>query len=409
MRSSGTWSKRLEDLGGVAIRVLVGVGILLTASACGPQNAEQGNTNSATSAPSDVSTTPPLENGVRIVASGGGYYIVSKHTETYNSSFTEFGTVDSNGSWIHPLSKDHIFAQEPGKTDMLSGSTLSLAYAYLGHGMFLGTLGIDHVKPDGTLDHIGPGTSITGTMTCYIYNAKTDVGFSFSAATISDYVDGYLLHDDDDRYGANIIRIDENGDEQKLLNEGDHFGFGPYSEGLFFGGGSFYDINGKCVIPLDNIIDYSINVPFPFFQNGQTKIYMVNPENKVYQTTIDRTGKFLYDPVPAPGITEGHIRYYPPEMKFLSPSGESLYLWDTADEARTPGNQHYQFGNPPEQFTWQPSVVSSTRVELYVNGSDFGEVSGAFSLPLIKGQDYLLEFRTSDGSKYYLVCAYPDN
>ena len=92
-------------------------------------------------------------------------------------------------------------------------------------------------------------------------------------------------------------------------------------------------------------------------------------------------------------------------LQFFGENGEKLYLWDTEAQARALGNCHTNFNTPPEQFTWKPHIIGTA--ELYVNGEDYGIITGEFILNLEKGKDYLLEFKNINGVKYYLVCAYP--
>ena len=105
-------------------------------------------------------------------------------------------------------------------------------------------------------------------------------------------------------------------------------------------------------------------------------------------------------PSPAPAVG----------LRLTDPDGNLLQLWDTAARAQMPGNPHFQFSTPAPQFTWQPSLEISNGepVDLYVNGTYQGQVQGTFSLDLTEGASYLLEFRTTSGSWWYLVNAFPD-
>ena len=49
---------------------------------------------------------PPTTDAYdQILGYGGGYFIVTKHTETYKDVYDEYGVVDIQNNWLHPLFK----------------------------------------------------------------------------------------------------------------------------------------------------------------------------------------------------------------------------------------------------------------------------------------------------------------
>ena len=227
-----------------------------------------------------------------VLASGGGYNIVIKTVETFDNVYDMIGVVSDEGEWIQKLSKEHPFItdgkveayckpSEDGNSARIEASKASIFY--IEDGMFLLT----------------NWRSMAHTNSGIVYNAKENIGFNVgeygSGMTVKPstyFNDGYwVVTYDHDRY---IKIIDESGNIEETDIRLDLGNFGQYSEGVFYAsGGRFYDIDLNLVIDLSQ---YNIISSCPSFKDGKCYLMIKNPNGVKYETEIDHSGKFIYEP-----------------------------------------------------------------------------------------------------------------
>lgn len=242
-----------------------------------------------------------------VLASGDGYFLVSKFVETYSAAEKQIGIVDSNGIWVLELSSSNIFG-EAVKTEegqpVLTGQKTYLSYKYLGDGIFVGTLGVEFMEPGKEYsEDIGP-FELVGRMAyaCYFYNAKNKRSWQFGANYISPYEGDYMLasnygyvNGESKNYGSDdwYFIVDKEGHITDLNLERTS-SFSPLSDGLFLNDGVFYNIKG---VPVLSVREYDlVNPQATCFINGKCEIKFKNPAGNEYVAVIDKNGNFVKEP-----------------------------------------------------------------------------------------------------------------
>ncbi len=245
----------------------------------------------------------------QILASGDGYFVVSKHEESYNSAETKIGVITSENEWVMNLSSSNIFGEateiETGKPVLTGGSTY-LTYAYMGDGIFMCTLGVDIMRPGDEYSSKIGSFSLTGSLgyTCYFYNCKNNKSWQFTANCISPYDGDYMLVSNHgsvmdtqkNQYGQGewLFLVDKNGNPKDLDMVLEDV-FSPLSDGVFLNGSYFYDTDGKPVLSLEQ---YNlVNREAICFIDGKCTINFKNPAGNEYIAVIDKEGNFIEEPV----------------------------------------------------------------------------------------------------------------
>ena len=71
--------------------------------------------------------------------------------------------------------------------------------------------------------------------------------------------------------------------------------YGIYSEGVFFAGNCFYDLDGNIVIDLSEYSPGKFRNE-PYFENDKCYLEITNNAGTEYYTEIDHEGNFIYEP-----------------------------------------------------------------------------------------------------------------
>lgn len=264
--------------------------------------------------PKETTTENVIENMKNeqfdeILCQGDNFYIVKKINDSYDGYFVSVGVVNSNGEWIHSLSKDNIFAKAfndaSGQKDW-NGQKVTLNsdnFAYLGDGVFIASLGMkvhyrENVKKCG--DYQKPAS---GVLECYFFNVKENIQKSFEASHISENIDGYMLLYTSGRYNSPFYSLSSKGEIRKLPckhSSSTSVGYPIYSDGVFFAEGAFWDIRGNMVLDISNYNlygnEYNDDKIAPYFVNGECTFKFRNNGGTLYSATIDKSGNFIKQP-----------------------------------------------------------------------------------------------------------------
>ena len=246
---------------------------------------------------------PESDEYDEVLCSGGGYHIVLKLVDDFDGAYDMVGVVDDKGDWIHELSANHPFIQNGRvsvgdkyiSVDNDSESryqarmmTIKNCMYYLGEGMF-------------ALHYADRGSDPNYTM----YNAETGIGFDagecgksvlknpfgYHCGSPGEFHDGYLVTRSDDL--IKLVGSDGTVKQTDVDFQGGKYGI--YSEGVFFAGNCFYDLDGNIVIDLSEYSPGKFRNE-PYFENDKCYLEITNNAGTEYYTEIDHEGNFLYEP-----------------------------------------------------------------------------------------------------------------
>lgn len=226
----------------------------------------------------------------KVLASGDGYYIVSKWIENYQEAYTEYGIIDKNSNWSVPLSKDNEIASSTEGFTPMAESYYDLKFDYIGEGMFVVRRQCC-IFPE-AIDYYNYASSYMANGGCYIINAVT--GHCYEAgAFITPYVNGYCFYLQT-RWGL-IIRIDKDGNKIEFTKEG-VIPFGVPAQGLIFINDKFYDIE-TAEVKID-LSDYNVTERGnrQFDETGHYTFKFKNPAGTNYIAEINTNGEFTSGP-----------------------------------------------------------------------------------------------------------------
>jgi len=249
-----------------------------------------------------------------------GMIKVHKRVVTFEVTENRAGIIDNQGLWQTPLTNDYalvngryvgegIFtnwsAFTPGTIFDLSSSVGAPGLVGIGNdgenGYFINILsntafvlsGLTYGTSsdefnNGRIKNMDNGYGILRAWSSYYYAGETRTG---GEITYSINCDGQLneLFSSDSGSGRN----------GPLLH---------YSEGLFyrpwFEKRGFYDINGRLVIDLSDLITIATNREYiesqepPYFQDEYCLLVLLNPQGSRFFTIIDKTGNQMFEPRP---------------------------------------------------------------------------------------------------------------
>lgn len=224
-----------------------------------------------------------------VLASGDGYYLVSKWIENYQEAYTEYGVINSDGTWTIPLSSTNSLAYAADDFGTYSKSYYDLKFDYIGDGMFL-------IRRQCCLlpERIENGyeQSYNANGSSHVLNAETGKVYN-TGWIISPYVDGYAFTRSN--YLGDITRIDKNGKTLAFCDTREVY-WGLPSHGMIYIDQKFYDIvTGQIKIDLTEY-DMASEGNMAFNENGQYSFTIKNPAGTRYSVTIDTTGALVGEP-----------------------------------------------------------------------------------------------------------------
>lgn len=270
---------------------LISIGIILLVSlfAC----SQLFDSNNSGSSNKDHGKAEPLPGEGQydtVLASGDGYYLVSKWVENYKEAYTEYGIINQDSTWLIPLSKNNSIAQAVDGFSTYAKSYYDLKFDYANEGMFIVRRQCC-IFPE-SIDFYNYAGSYIANGGCYVINVET--GRSYGAgAFMTKYYDGYCFYLAS-RFGK-IIRMDRNGNTMEFTNEG-KIPWGEPSNGLIYINKKFYDIQtAEVKIDLSEYDMVSEGVQ-KFNDDKQFTFTFRNPAGTHYSVTIDTTGAFIGEP-----------------------------------------------------------------------------------------------------------------
>lgn len=246
---------------------------------------------------SETNSNPPQNESLpgekqydTVLASGDGYYLVSKWVENYQEAYTEYGIINEDAKWMIPLSNDNAIAHAADGFSYYAESYYTLKFDYVNNGMFIVRRQCC-IFPE-SIDFYNYAESYIANGGCYIINAET--GLSYEAGSfITKYYDGYCFYLAS-RFGK-IIRLDKDGNKTEFTNDG-KIPWGEPSNGLIYINKKFYDIETAEVRIDLTEYDLASEGDMVFNGDGQYTFTFRNPAGTRYSATIDITGAFVKEP-----------------------------------------------------------------------------------------------------------------
>lgn len=268
---------------------------------------------------SDKEVFPGQDQYDEVLASGDGYYLVSKRVETYKEAYTEYGVIDQDANWLVPLAGDNEISKAidelPHDRDHMVDHDQRFEYA--NEGMFAARLS-GYIIPEA--DENWDWNSFEQMYGCCMINAKTGHCFNVGPFTTR-YYNGFCFCLRRNWRTLEVIRMDTNGEEfvfysdpsndvYSISTKGwDCFGiegnkgycrqFGEPSNGLIYLAQKFFDIEtAEVVIDLTEYDMDSIPDQFSlkFDDDGTFTFRFRNPAGTMYEATIDMAGTFVEEP-----------------------------------------------------------------------------------------------------------------
>lgn len=254
-----------------------------------------------------------------VLASGDGYYLVSKRVENYKEAYTEYGVIDQDANWLVPLANDNEISEAIDKLPRDRNNLVDSErrYEYANNGMFVARLS-GYVVPEADKNY---GWSTYEQMYgCYMINAETGHCFNVGPFTTR-YCDGFCFFLRRNGKILEVIRMDTNGEEFVFYSDPSNdvfsgsteswncFGiegntgtgrqFGEPSNGLVYLAQKFFDIEtAEVVIDLTEYDMTRLPEQFPlkFDEDGNFTFRFRNPAGTIYEATIDTNGDFVEEP-----------------------------------------------------------------------------------------------------------------
>lgn len=223
----------------------------------------------------------------KVLASGDGYYLVSKWFENYKEAYTEYGIINQDSTWLIPLSKGNSIARAADGFTPLAESYYDLKFDYVNEGMFIVRRECC-IFPE-SIDFYNYAEDYIANGGCYVINVET--GESYSAgAFITKYYDGYCFYLAN-RFGK-IIRMDRDGNTVEFTKNG-KIPWGEPSKGLIYINQKFYDVK-TAEVKID-LSEYDIvsQGDLKFNDEGHFTFSFKNPAGTRYTATIDTTGEMI--------------------------------------------------------------------------------------------------------------------
>ena len=303
--------------------------------------------------------------------------------------------------------------------DAYAHSYYRLEYIYLNEGMFSVATIYRVVNDDGSYtQHKYFGKGQTGSM-FFLYNAESNkVISSGGEPMVTMFHDGFCLMLPNNINDRLLYKVSKNG-EKTVLRPASGDTIGPVSEGMFFNGAFFYNLDGEVEIDLS---EYRIIGKSYYFVDGKCDIYFLNPADKTYMMTIDTSGRIITEPSAntdypynsrSDNVFNQENNF---NISFDSPNGwMTNRLYKTKGEARMGIGVYfdptYLDSISSDQFIHELFFSADNPNLAFLNDIYLGSNCRYLSLELEKGKEYLLEFRGIKESRFVLLCIYsdPDN
>ena len=233
---------------------------------------------------------------------GDGLHLVMTVEENVNGMTEKIGVVDDHGKWIQEPSASHPFLKNGllPKPESVAVSVVTTGGQSLkAASMIMENARVAAAKEK--LVYLGEGICgfryHAGMHEYLFYDLRSGASFDAGSCTrFTEFHDGYLVCAGDNHVTSPVKIISHGGrivyPDLKTGSEN----LGCYSEGKFFNGASFYDLDGNKVIDLEQ---YTI-VNSPAFSKGKCRLEIENNIGSRYRVDIDDTGAFLSDPVKLP-------------------------------------------------------------------------------------------------------------
>ncbi|GEM_PF-4571916 len=260
---------------------------LLTVVLCSCENAGL----ETSSNPAQIEPLPGEGQYDTVLASGDGYYLVSKWVENYQEAYTEYGVINEDAKWLIPLSNDNAIAKAANSFSPYAESYYDLKFDYANEGMFI-VRRLCCIFPE-SIDFYNYAESYIANGGCYVINVEYG-GLSYEAGSfITKFYNGYCFYLKN-RIGT-IIRLENNGKETVFTKDGT-IPYGEPSNGLIYINEKFYDVEtAEVKIDLSEY-DMVSEGNMTFDENGQYTFVFKNPAGTRYSATIDTTGAFVNEP-----------------------------------------------------------------------------------------------------------------
>lgn len=237
-----------------------------------------------------------------ILASGGGYNIVRKHIESYDSSYDEYGIISDSREWLTQMSGTNYIAN--AVNSLMSDGYIRAYYKpefyYLGESMFTvccscAVLGITDI-PSGYFN------SYEMHGVCAVINPEKELSFGAGGYLITEYKNGYTFTKSGN--AGNVIRYDKEGNSKMFVQATNNPYIGHASCGLIYIDKKFYDVEtGEVKIDLS---EYNMETngyesttgggKLSFNDEGECYFQFYNPSMKKYGVTINTKGEFIDEP-----------------------------------------------------------------------------------------------------------------
>ncbi len=233
------------------------------------------------------------------LAGGDGLHLVMIVKENLNGFTEKIGVVDDDGNWVQEPSPAHPFFRHKLLPD--PGSV----------GVSVVTMSGKPIKADSKikenarvaeakekLEYLGEGICgfryHTGMNSYLFYDMATGECFDAGTCTrLTQFHDGYLVCAGDSHVISPVKIVSHDGEViyPDIMTGSEDLG--TYSEGKYFNGTNFYDLEGTKVIELEQ---YKI-VNSPAFRGGRCELEIENDLGSRYSVEIDEAGEFLSEPV----------------------------------------------------------------------------------------------------------------
>lgn len=272
---------------GLACVVLCVILILICVLCSTPDEVNSSNTDEATT----EATYPRADEYDKVLASGDGYYLVSKFEESYNYATTKYGVVDVNGNWICSLSSKNGFAL--AAQNVQNGYTEAfheIQYDYIGEDMFLIRSACIILGEEEIPEHYRASWATNGcSMIVRVDGTRVGTG----GYVVTRFKNGCMFTQSGP--AGLVQKIEKNGNKTDVGYCKDYIA--QPSAGLICLDYKFYDTE-TCEMRFD-LTEYDLvadSSTLSFDSDGKLYFVFKNPAGTRYGVTINTDGEFVSEP-----------------------------------------------------------------------------------------------------------------